>query len=170
MVGPAVRATSDFALIAGEDSPVNASADGAETFTSSFGGRNGIRASSGENGKGVGTGGPHEAGTRSEAGTPVPFGGKGEGIRGRDAGSLAGFKSGECSEITGWGGAIGFLFSCVVCSGSAAARVLAVAVSTCTRGKAEDCRGSIFVPKRSVSLIVACKIGVSTCGMSGSRC
>jgi hypothetical protein len=103
MVGPSVRATSGFALLAGTDSAADVSADGAGAFTStsSRDERNGIRAGSGEGGKGVGTGGPHEAGTRSEAGPPVPFGGKRKGIRGRDAGSFAGFKSGECSEITG---------------------------------------------------------------------
>src|SRR6266513_2641564 len=40
----------------------------------STGGSKGIFGSSGENGKGVGTGGPPEAGTLSDADAPVPFG------------------------------------------------------------------------------------------------
>ena len=46
---------------------------------------------------------------------------------------------------------------------------MAVAGSTFTGGNAEVCGGSMVVPKRSLSSIVTCKMGVSTCGTSCSH-
>jgi len=64
-------------------------------FGFSTGGWKGIFASSGVNGKGVGTGGPLEAGTLSDADAPVPFGKIAKGVLLEGGGSFFGLSAGE---------------------------------------------------------------------------
>jgi len=81
----------------------------------------------------IGTGGPLKAGTISEAGTPVPFGGRSIGILGRGGGlggTFAGrdsfFAKGGSSSEMAVRGACGLTVSLTLASGWAAAMVLAV--------------------------------------------
>src|SRR6266404_3486975 len=138
----------------------------------------------------VGTGGPLEAGTLSAADAPVPFGGRWNGISlapgvgtpsargvcGVAGGEGAGVEvsvSKSRSEIFGRRDRVElssatFCFGFANCrtagSGSASAIVCAIAGSTFIGGFVDVSNGSISVPKRSVSSIVTCKIGVSSWG------
>src|SRR5207248_5749202 len=64
------------------ESSLNFGGGSAFGFSKDGGGLNAIFGRSGVNGKGVGTGGPLEAGTLSDADTPVPFGERSKGIVG----------------------------------------------------------------------------------------
>jgi hypothetical protein len=67
-------------VLAGASNAIFAGSDETGAFGFSTGGAKGIFGSSGVNGKGVGTGGPLEAGTLSDADPPVPFGEISKGI------------------------------------------------------------------------------------------
>jgi hypothetical protein len=107
----------------------------------------------GDGGGGVGTGGPLEAGTLSEAEPPAPFGGSLNGILlglGGAAGPLTGVGAGTGADLAGPVGTdggglmeigrrpetLGWCFSCATGSGSALAMDLADAGSTFTGGAA----------------------------------
>src|SRR5207245_4232599 len=76
---------------------------------------------SGVNGKEVGTGGPLEAGTLSDADAPVPFGETSiKGIFLGAGGSLFGLSAGEESEMTGLSDARDVFAACTMTTGSAA--------------------------------------------------
>src|SRR5207248_3294433 len=106
-------------------------------------------------GGGVGTGGPLEAGTLSEADAPVPFGGSVNGILvGAVVGSAAGAGAASVlgvNEIGRRDVPLGVCFSCATGSGSALAIARAVAGSTFTGGFALVCNGARLVPNFLVS-------------------